>query len=150
MGHLVDRKTDGEQRPRPVCFRVGLVLLYNGHDHVTLVARRPGYAYVKLRIHGRRFRMSWPATSIISAPPPPPGQHGPPRLLRVQRWFGHPVVRAHVHDVQLREVSGKILERHPVNAQPETQCQYFFYVDKAEDKMTKMYPDKITKVLSII
>lgn len=118
MRHFVDRKTNGEQGPCPFGFRIGFVLLHDGHDHVTLVARSPGYADVELWIHGRRFRVSGTTARVISAPPPSPGQHSPPWLLRMQSRFGHPVVRADVHDVQLCEMSGEILERHPVNQKP--------------------------------
>jgi len=123
MRHFVDRKTNGEQGPCTFGFRIGFVLLHDGHDHVTLVARSPGYADVELGIHGRRFRVSGTTACVISAPPPSPGQHCPPRLLRMQRRFGHPVVRADVHDVQLREMPGEILERHPENGKPQNVNQ---------------------------
>lgn len=121
MGHLVDGETDGVQRPwRSVRLRVRLVLLHDRHDHVTLVAGRPGYADVELRVRGRRVRAPRTTARVIAAPPPAPGQHGTPRLLRVQRRFGHPVVRADVHDVQLRKVPGKVLERHPADRSSTT------------------------------
>jgi len=114
MRHFVHREADGVQRSGPIGFRIGLVLLHDGDDHVTLVPRRPGYADVELRVHRGRFRVPGAAASVVPTPPPPPGQHCPPRLFRVQRRFGHPVVRADVHNVQLREMPGEILERHPV------------------------------------
>jgi len=123
MRHFVDRKTNGEQGPCPFGFRIGFVLLHDGHDHVTLVARCPGYADVELGIHGRRFRVSGTTSCVIATPPPPSGQHSPPRLLRMQRRFGHPVVRADVYDIQLREMSGEIFERHPVKVKSENIIQ---------------------------
>lgn len=113
MRHFVDGETDGVQGPGSLGFRVGLVLLHDGHDHVTLVARSSRYADVELRVRGRRFRVTGTSAGVVTAPPPPPGQHGPPRLFRVQRRFGHPVIRADVHDVQLREVSREVFKRHP-------------------------------------
>lgn len=80
---------------------------------MAFVARRPRNADVELRVHGRRLRVPGTATRVVPAAPPASRQHGPPRLFRVQRWFGHPVVRADVHDVQLREVPRKVFERHP-------------------------------------
>lgn len=123
MRHFVDRKTNGEQGPCPFGFRIGFVLLHDGHDHVTLVARSPGYADVELGIHGRRFRVSGTTARVISAPPPSPGQDCPPRLFRMQRRFGHPVIWTDVHDVQLSEMPGEILERHPANGKPQNVNQ---------------------------
>lgn len=113
--HFIDGEADGKQGPSTLGFGVGFVLLHHRHDHVTLVARSPRYAYVELRVHGRRLRIPGPAARVVPATPSPPGQHGAPRLLRVQRRLGHPVVGAHVDDVQLREVPGEVFERHPVN-----------------------------------
>lgn len=81
---------------------------------MTLVSRGPRYAYVELRVHGRRFWIAGSAASVVPAAPPSSGQHGPPRLFRVQRRLGHPIVWTDVDDVELREMSGEVFERHPV------------------------------------
>lgn len=122
LRHFVNSEADGVQRPRPFRFRVRFVLLDDRHDHVTLVARSSGYAYVELGVHGCGLRISGTASGVVSAPPPPPGQHGTPRLLRVQRRFGHPVVRTDVDDVELREMPSEVFERHPAHVTRKIKC----------------------------
>lgn len=119
MRHFIYGKANGEQGSRSFSFRIGFVLLYNGHDDVTLVSRGPRYTYVELGVHGRRFRISRSPASIVPTAPPPPGQYGPPRLFRVQRRLGHPIVWADVDDVELCEMPGEVFERHPVIEQRE-------------------------------
>ena len=57
--------------------------------------------------------MKWSSSSVVSAAPSPSSQDGPPRFLRVQRRFIHPIVGSDVHQIQVRELPREIFERHP-------------------------------------
>ena len=55
----------------------------------------------------------WSSPGIVARPPPPPSQHSSPGLLAVQGGLRHPVVRPDVDEVQVGELLGEVVKRHP-------------------------------------
>lgn len=57
--------------------------------------------------------MMWPSPGVVSGSPSSSSQNSSPRFLGVQRRFVHPIIGTDMHQVQVSELLGEILERHP-------------------------------------